>query len=602
MTEADPADVQAAFCAVVVDEWARAGVTDAVVAPGSRSTPLVLALDGDRRIRVHVVLDERSAGFTALGLGLATGRPAVVATTSGTASVEIHPAVVEAFQAGVPLIAATTDRPAELHHVGAPQTVEQEDLFAGTVRWRVNPGVADLAAAASWRSLASRCVAEARRGASGPGPVHINLAFREPLIGCPDHVSVPSGRPGGQPWHAPRREGPGTDGNEDVMELLRTHAGGRGVIIAGQGAARSAAEAASLLEAAYRLGWPVLAEPRSGCRIPDGSVVAAADAILRLPEVAGWSPDLVLTLGAPWASKVVNQWLAALPPTCPQILVDTWGRWLDPDRRASHVVAADPAILLSATGAQLAPPDEISDWSRGWVTAEAAAQGVFSDVLGQRGELRLSEPAVARSVFAAMPEDGRLLVSSSMPVRDVEWFSCPRPVGPVLSNRGANGIDGVLSTAIGVALSGGPTVALLGDLAFLYDAGALLGAAGRPMSLTVVVVDNDGGGIFSFLPQATAVEAERFETYWGTPHGVDLLALTRAYGVHATAIDDRGSLDALLARSHQPGVRVGVVRSNRIANVEAHGLLNSLVAAAVRAALAQVGAKGGPGRPGGPAV
>ncbi len=176
-------DVQAAFCAVLCDEWARAGVSDAVVAPGSRSTPMVSALDAEPRIRVTVVLDERSAGFTALGMGLATGRPAVVVTTSGTASVELHPSVVEAGQALVPMIAVTTDRPAELHHVGAPQTVEQAGLFGPVVRWAADPGVADPAAGGMWRSLAARCVAEAVAGPGGPGPVHLNLPFRAPLLG-----------------------------------------------------------------------------------------------------------------------------------------------------------------------------------------------------------------------------------------------------------------------------------------------------------------------------------------------------------------------------------------------------------------------------------
>src|SRR5579872_6315477 len=192
-----PADVQAAFCAVLVDEWARAGVTEAVVSPGSRSTPLVIALDAEPRIRVHVVLDERAAGFMALGVGLATGRPAVVATTSGTAAVELHPAVVEAHQAGVPLIAVTADRPPELQRVGAPQTVDQDGLFGAATRFALSLGVADIFAAASWRSVASRVVAETLSGPYGPGPVHLNIAFREPLLGDASSLEPPPGRAGG---------------------------------------------------------------------------------------------------------------------------------------------------------------------------------------------------------------------------------------------------------------------------------------------------------------------------------------------------------------------------------------------------------------------
>ncbi len=583
MTPPDPAtaaDVQAAFCSVLVDEWARAGVTDAVVAPGSRSTPLVLALDQDPRLRVHVVLDERAAGYVALGLGLGSGRPAVVATTSGTASVELHPAVVEAFHAGVPLIAATSDRPPELHQVGAPQTVQQEGLFTGTARWSVAPGVADLATCGTWRSLAARCVAEA---VAGSGPVHVNLAFREPLLGDPGHVVVPEGRPGGSPWHAltpagAREPAPGS------VERLLAHAGRRGLIVAGGGARL---DADLVLGAARRLGWVVMADPRSGCRLPDGPVVAAADALLRVPEIAGWQPDVVLRLGAPWASKVVNQWLAGLPASVPQVLVDPDGRWLDPDRTASEVLPADPGALMSALAAGFeertataGPPSgpDGRPWPARWAAAEAHARAVFESELARGAALEMSEPAVARAVLSGVPTDGLLVTSSSMPVRDVEWYGAPRAGATVLANRGANGIDGVLATAIGTALAGRqPTVALLGDLALLYDAGALLWAAGRDVALTAVVVDNNGGGIFSFLPQAAALPGDRFERYWGTPHGIDPAQVAAGYGVDVVVAEDRAALDGAMAGAAKPGFRVVVVRSDRAANVEAHDRLHRAV-------------------------
>jgi 2-succinyl-5-enolpyruvyl-6-hydroxy-3-cyclohexene-1-carboxylate synthase len=583
-----PGDVQAAFCAVLVDEWARGGVTDAVVAPGSRSTPLVIALDADPRLRVHVVLDERSAGFVALGLGLATGRPAVVATTSGTAAVELHPAVVEAAHAGVPLIAATADRPPELHGVGAPQTVDQEGLYGATVRWAVSPGVADLAASGSWRPLAARSVVAATSAPDGPGPVHLNLAFREPLLGSAAGVTGPVGRAGGAPWH--QRSGPaGGAPAEPMVELLAAHAGGRGLIVAGAGCG----DPTTLIEAAQRLGWPLLADPRSGCRVPANPVVAAADALLRVAEVAAWRPELVLRLGAPWASKVLAQWLAGLGPEVPQVLVDPWGRWADPERRVGYVLAADPtavaAALLAATGragqagqAGTAGRESASEWARQWAAAEQAAQAALDRESARDAPLAMSEPAVARAVVAGLPDGGLLLASSSMPVRDVEWYSAPRQKVTVLANRGANGIDGVLSTAVGAALAGGaPTVALIGDLAFLYDAGAMLGAGDREIALTVVVVDNDGGGIFSFLPQASELPGARFERYWGTPHGIDIGAVAAAYGAAVVPVRDRGSLDAVLAGAAEPGVRVAVVPSERSANVAAHDALNRAVAEAL---------------------
>jgi 2-succinyl-5-enolpyruvyl-6-hydroxy-3-cyclohexene-1-carboxylate synthase len=589
MTDRTAADVQAVFCSVLVDEWARSGVTDAVIAPGSRSTPLVMALDADGRVRVHVVLDERSAGFVGIGLGLATGRPAVVATTSGTAAVELHPAVVEASHAGIPLIAATADRPPELHGVGAAQTVDQDGLYGSSPRWALSPGVADVAAEASWRPLAARSVTVAMDGPQGPGPVHLNLAFREPLLGtgpdgAPSAAAVaasPPGRRGGRPWHH-RPSAAGGLPPAPVLSDLAAHAGGRGLIVAGAGAG----DPAALVAAARALGWPLLADPRSGCRVPGAPVVAAADALLRLPRIAAWRPDVVVRFGAPWASKVLTQWLAGLDPDVSQVLVDPWGRWGDPDRRVEQVVAADPtamaAALLAAVGrlAGGTRPDPL--WACQWADAERAAQDAFDSLLAGPALLGMSEPGVARALVAGLPEDAVLMASSSMPVRDVEWYSAPRAKVKVLSNRGVNGIDGVLSTAIGVALGlGVPTVALTGDLAFLYDAGALLWSSRRKLALTIVVVDNNGGGIFSFLPQAAALPEGQFERFWGTPHGADLAAVASAYGVEVVRCDDRDGIDTVLAEVGQPGVRIAVVPSDRAANVAAHDRLHDAVAEAV---------------------
>jgi 2-succinyl-5-enolpyruvyl-6-hydroxy-3-cyclohexene-1-carboxylate synthase len=256
------------------------------------------------------------------------------------------------------------------------------------------------------------------------------------------------------------------------------------------------------------------------------------------------------------------------------------------------VVAAEPEEVIDRVGGG-APVDP--NWRAGWVGAEAAAQAALDDALDAAGGLALSEPAVARAVVAGLPDGSDLVVSSSMPVRDVEWYGRPRTGLRVLANRGANGIDGVVSTALGAALgTGRPTLALVGDLAFLYDAGALLWAAGRPVALTVLVVDNGGGGIFSFLPQAAALVPDRFERYWGTPHGVDITAVAAAYGLEATAVADRGALDAVVADVGRPGVRVAVVGSDRAANVEVHDELHRRVGAAVTAALG-TGVGPGPG-------
>ncbi|HEY2331812.1 MAG TPA: 2-succinyl-5-enolpyruvyl-6-hydroxy-3-cyclohexene-1-carboxylic-acid synthase [Acidimicrobiales bacterium] len=559
--------VQATFAATLVDEWVRGGVTDAVVCPGSRSTPLALALAADGRLRLHVHHDERSAGFTALGLGLAHGRPAVVLTTSGTAAVELHPAVVEASMAGVPMIACTADRPPELQDVGAPQTIDQTHLFGRAARWYAAPGVADEAWRPTWRSLAARSVIEAT--GPWPGPVHLNLAFRDPLVGHADEL--PPGRDGGAPWErgAPRA------GSGSVVDpgLTTTLARARGLLIAGGGI--DVPE--GVFELAETAGWPVLADPRSGCRVPGELTVAAFDAILRHDAFAAeHRPEVVIRLGSPSASKVLGQWLASAGGL--QLAVAGPGRRYDPDHDADIVVAAEPGAWCSSLAAELAGLDVDAGWASGWRTAEAAAQAAVDRVLGRRPAI--SEPAVARHLAAELPDGATLVVGSSMPVRDVEWFSAPRSGLRVLANRGANGIDGVVSTAVGVALAcdGAPTAALVGDLSFLHDASALLALADRRVDLTIVVVDNRGGGIFSFLPQAAAIPPDRFELLFGTPHDVDLLALARVHGLAVRGVRTAADLDDALGSVGELGVRVVVARTDRASNVAVHDELHAEVA------------------------
>ena len=581
--DASAADIQAAFCAVLVDEWVRAGVSDAVVGPGSRSTPVLAALAEDGRIRLHVVLDERSAGFVALGLGLATGRVAPVVTTSGTAAVELHPAVVEAHQAGVALLAVTADRPPELHGVGAQQTIEQEALFGGATRWAVSPGVPEASSAGSWRSLASRSVAATRAGPRGPGPVHLNLAFREPLLGDAARMDAPAGRRDAAPWHRVASPAP-THPDAGLVGRVAAFAGRRGLVVAGGGLD----DPAAVVELARRLGWPVFADPRSGARVSGPPVVGAFDSLLRAGPVRDWLPEIVVRVGQLPASKVLAQWLADLPGRIPQILLDPTGAWGDPERRVSELAVCQPGAFSVAVMGELDTEGAAeSAWAAGWARAEAAAQAALdaatrADGPGAGGPMALTEPAIARATCAALADGSILVASSSMPVRDLEWFALPRAGVRVLSNRGANGIDGVVSTAIGAALSGTPTVALVGDLAFAYDAGALLWAAEREIDCTYVLVDNDGGGIFSFLPQAQAFAPERFDRLWGTPHRRDLLAIARAYGASTT---DVGSLEGLVAAlgsvGSGRGVRVLRCRTDRAANVGDHDRLHAAVADAV---------------------
>ncbi len=574
--ESSPADTTATFCATLVDEWARAGLTDAVVAPGSRSTPMALALAADDRLRVHVHHDERAAGFLAVGLGRGSGRPAIVLTTSGTAAVELHPAVVEAHHDKVPLLVVTADRPPELRGVGAPQTIDQVHLFGGSVRAFVEPGVPTVATRPQWRSVAAQAVIDTVT--SPPGPVHVNLSFREPLLG--QAGALPEGRRGGGPWHG-RPGPPAVRAGIDADVLADAVEGRKGVIIAGGGIADP--DAVHALAATLR--WPVIADPRSGCRVPRAGTISHADAILRVPEVAArLRPDVVLRLGSLPASKVLGQWLAGSGAW--QLGVEADGVVFDPDRVLASVLTAEPGAFCTHVSESLRRDRAGSvaspgDWFEAWTAADAEAASAIRAALAQHHEP--TEPAIARDLLAALPDRSHVMVSSSMPVRDVEWFAAPREGVTVHANRGANGIDGVVSTAVGIALAtGAPTAVLVGDIAFLHDTNALLGLARRAVDLVIVVVDNDGGGIFSFLPQAGALVPETFEVLFGTPHGVDPGAIAAAHGLPVSRVETQDQL-ARLARSAvgAGGAQVIVVRTQRTANVEVHRAIHAAVADAL---------------------
>jgi 2-succinyl-5-enolpyruvyl-6-hydroxy-3-cyclohexene-1-carboxylate synthase len=515
--------VQATFSATLVDEWCRLGVTDAVVCPGSRSTPLALALAA--RLQVHVRLDERSGAFFALGLAQATGRPTVVCVTSGTAAAELHAAVVEAHHARVPLIVCTADRPPELHHVGAPQTIEQAGLFRAATRWEADPGVAHAGQARSWRSLATRAHAESMAGPAGPGPVHLNLAFREPLTGVPGPLPPPD----------PDAGPPGA--TEGATPSLEEALGARGVLVVGRPPAGRALDPQAVTALGSRLGWPVFADPLSGCRVP--GTIAAADAIVRTHPPR---PECVVLLGSPWLSRPLGDYLAAAAGEGARVVaVDPWGEWADPQRIVTerHRCRIEPWLAAATAAAPVDPA-----WLTSWLAREERAQDAITRVLGDE----LNEPQVARSIHRWAARSGATLVTSaSMPIRDLECYAAPEQAPPrVLANRGANGIDGVVSTAFGVAAADPdtPTVALLGDLALLHDVSALVNVPRVPC--TLVVVDNGGGGIFSFLPQAGAVEPARFEQLFGTPPASDVVHVARGFGLPSEDVASLPELERAL--------------------------------------------------------
>jgi 2-succinyl-5-enolpyruvyl-6-hydroxy-3-cyclohexene-1-carboxylate synthase len=598
---ADGGDAQSAFAATLVDEWVRGGVSHAVVCPGSRSTPLAVALAAHPDLRVHVRLDERSAGFTAVGIGLATGVPAVVLTTSGTAAAELHAAVVEADLAAVPLIAATADRPPERRDVGAPQTIDQSHLFGRSVRWFADPGVPTDVARSSWRPLASRAVGEATSGTAGPGPVHLNLPFREPLLTDPSgRNGVVAGRPDGSPWHgvAVGTAHPRDGWARSLVDAGTVQPGSRGLIVAGAGCG----EPDTVLALSDALGWPILADARSGLRRTGRLVVGAADGILRSDRFArGHAPDVVVHLGQRWVSKVVNAFLSeAVEQGALGLVVDPWGRWPDPEQATTVFARCDPTAFCRDLTRCLvdgdAPPsggDRKGHWSDEWQEAEDRSWAAVRAALRRpdgaaRSDALLTEPELAHRLFAHLPDGAVLMVSSSMPVRDIEAFASPREQPPrVVSNRGANGIDGVVSTALGVAIGGSaPTVALVGDLAFLHDASALVGVDGDRADVTVVVADNGGGGIFSFLDPASALDPPTFETLFATPHDNDIAAVAAGLG---WPVDDVGpgggsyDLEETLDRRVGMGVPsvIRVRLPGRSENVLHHERLNAAIVRAV---------------------
>ncbi len=573
-----------AFAAALIDEIERAGVRHVVLCPGSRSTPLVVAATCREGLRCWTLLDERAAGFFALGLAKASRAPVALVCTSGTAAANFLPAVVEAHHARVPLLVLTADRPPELRDWGAAQTIDQVHLYGRFVRWYAEapPAEATPALLRFARALGARAVAEACGRPAGP--VHLNLPFREPLEPSPVPGDVPAELLAGAPLATWGRNGrsylsvaeaaatPTPDEVADLAALLEAHP--RALIVCGPtDAALDLPDAVTSL--ARSAGLPILADAasqlRSGPHTPGAPIVARADLLLRDARFAATStPDLVLRFGAPPTSKALNRWLEARPPEH-FVLVDPDGGFAEPGHIASRLLRADPVALCTALvrrlGERLAARRR-SDWLRGFLDADRRAGAAVEERLAAEAEL--CEPRVVRELAESLPEGALLYVSNSMPVRDLDAFL---PVSErrlrVLANRGANGIDGLVSSALGAAAAErGAVVLLTGDLAFLHDLGGLLAASRHGLRLAIVVLQNDGGGIFSFLPIAGYGEAVGFEEHFTTPHGLDFRPLVEGFGgrfLRATGWEHlRTSLKEVLAA---PGLSVVEVPIDRERNV-----------------------------------
>ena len=543
-----------ALAAVVVDELVRCGVAHLAVAPGSRSAALAIMAARRPELDVAVLIDERSAAFHALGVGRATGLPAAVLTTSGSAVAHLFPAVIEAETGRVPLLLLTADRPPELHGVGANQTIEQADLFGSHVRWAVHldSGERSREPNDAWRTAVGAAV-----DAAVDGPVHLNLAFREPLVPETDDgrdrgevfEHDTSGREDGGRWTPPTTVAPA----RPILEE-RWSEPERGVVVGGDA---PFATVDDLDRLAAVLGWPLVVEPTAGGRPPQS--ITTAHHLLSDPGLADrLRPDVALVVGRVNLSRPVGRWLVGVP----RVIVDP--RVERPPDPAAELLRGLPRI--ASVG------HRSGEWRRLWLGLEARSRMALDRWLDSRPG---SEPAIARDVARSVPADGVLVAASSMPIRDLDLAMAPGAVR-VVSNRGASGIDGFVATAFGVAAgTGGPVVALAGDLAMLHDSNGFL-VDPRP-DVVFVVVNNDGGGIFSFLPQSR--QHDVFERVFGTPHGRSFELLAEFHGIGYQRLER--TEDQVLSALAAGGTWILEAQTDRSLNVEDHRELTRTVVASL---------------------
>ncbi|MBX5436792.1 MAG: 2-succinyl-5-enolpyruvyl-6-hydroxy-3-cyclohexene-1-carboxylic-acid synthase [Alicyclobacillaceae bacterium] len=579
------------------------GVRHVCLSPGSRSAPLAISAARRSDITLWSLLDERSAGFFALGLARAAGQPVVLVCTSGTAVGNYLPAVIEAHHSCVPLIVVSADRPPELHGVGSNQTIDQQKLFGTFVKLFAEMPVPE---PEDW--IGRHAAATARRlvhqaTASPMGPVHLNWPFREPLIPPPPSANAAHGQADngeGGVYTAVRTPHPRAV--ERLVKLLRqAH---RGLIVCGPmaGLPDTSPFAAAVARVAAHLGFPVLADPLSGVRCGAHALDVVIDRYEWLLRDEAWMrlvcPDVVIRFGAPPTSKRLGQFLERLAGV-PQVYIGD--RWLDPYFTLTDFVDADPVLMCEILRSQT-ERGEARAWLERWQLANQAAADAVEQTLCSAGESAADglwiEGRVFRELGRWLPEGADLFAGNSMPVRDLDAFLAKRPARlQVWANRGASGIDGVVSTACGVSAARqsvetgagrrAPVVLVIGDISFYHDLGGLLAVGRHRLDLCVVLVHNDGGGIFSFLPQAAYPDTF---AHFRTQHGLDFEPAVRMYGgsfrrVQAWA-EFRAAVEDGLAVG---GLSVVELRTDADANVRGY----RRIAAAVSKALADVCAEVG---------
>lgn len=541
-------DPTARFVAQFVAGLADLGMRNVAIAPGSRNTPLSLAFLAETRIQHHTVLDERSAGFFALGAAKAAHLPAAVVSTSGTAAANFLPAVVEAAASRTPLLVLTGDRPPELRGAGANQTIDQLKLFGSMVRLFHDAGVPDEDVAGNGAALALRAWAAA---ADQPAsPVHVNFPFREPFPTEFDPVP-----PTGLAYRAGYRTLP----PEELAELAGRLSKRRALIVTGGPQRPGFATAAAMT--ATQAGIPLIADVQT--RFPSPVSIHHGDLLARSDTFDRLTPDVVLRIGAIPTSKALWQWLDTA--AVEQLYLDD-GPWRMPSGRTVTAFRADPAATLADLVGAIEPTP--AGWVDAWRAADETAAAAFHDALEIEAKKAINEPVIARATWQAAPPGSIIVAGSSMPIRDLDTFAGPpRSDLDVLANRGASGVDGLLSSAAGAAAyEGRRVVALTGDVAALHDLNALELIARHRLPVTIIVVNNDGGGIFSFLPQAV-IEPARFEAVFGTPHGRSLGDVAAAIGITTVPVSSPAELEAAMMVD---GPALVEIRTDRVENVAVH--------------------------------
>ncbi|TCP29841.1 2-succinyl-5-enolpyruvyl-6-hydroxy-3-cyclohexene-1-carboxylate synthase [Scopulibacillus darangshiensis] len=572
------------FVAAFVDELSACGVEHVVVSPGSRSTPLAMLLNAHSDIRVWMNIDERSAAFFALGIAKASGRPAALLCTSGTAAANYYPAIVEAKLSRVPLIVLTADRPHELRGVGAPQAIDQIKLYGDNVKWFQEmplPGLDEQTLLLS-RTTARRAIMTVTT--QPLGPVHLNFPFREPLV--PDFTVDniwDSGKTSSTEFSMVTGENEISDSNFDKLtrsiQQLK-----RGLIVVGPQVNSELAELAALI--GERLGFPVLADPLSQLRTGNHNkmpIIDCFDSFLRDTLITEtFIPDGVIRIGAMPVSKPFLLYLNKIKPSR-YIVIDEGEGWREPTQLATDMVYSDPIRLCKRLLNQLPPnPSAEPSWLTGWNKVNQAAKNEIKMFLEEK---HWHEGQIISELSKLLPKNAYLFVGNSMPIRDLDTFLLNQ-TGRIntMANRGANGIDGVVSTALGVSAVSKSVNLVIGDLSFFHDMNGLLAGKLYNLNATIIVVNNDGGGIFSFLPQAG--EAVDFEQLFGTPAGLDIEAVANLYNAdYKQAVTWEEFADAYLTYQKVQGLKIIEIQTNRKDNTEKHRMLWNRISYAVQSVI-----------------